>query len=235
MAEADWTELDDSLSIGSVARGVTAGAGAPNGGGSFVFGFNSLDANAGAVGMFPNMVNYAPMAKGCQVIAAMKRALSGGPAGFSIGIAGAVQGNSVEDLGYVLGLSEGSPSHVVLYKGALVNGIPDLAPVPASNGVLRRSTATIPIDTWVHLRLDVIVNVNGDVRLQCYQNDLALHALGTAPSWVAIPGMTEFVDDALQVNSGSAPLTSGRAAIIYRKTDVTRRAYVDHFQVLRQT
>jgi hypothetical protein len=234
MAEADWNELDDSLSVGSVARGVTAGLGVPNGGGSFVYAFNSLDANTGAVGLFPNQVSYAPMAKGCTVIAAMKRGLSGGTAGWSIGIAGAVQGNSVEDNGYVLGLSEGAPSHVVLYKGALVNGIPDLAPAPATNGVLRRSTASVPIDEYVHLRLDVIVNLNGDVRLQVFQNDLSLHALGTAPTWVAIPGMAEFVDDALSVNSGSAPYTSGRAAMIYRKSDVTRRACVDHFSILRQ-
>lgn len=234
MAEADWTECDDSLDAGTVARGVTAGFAVPNGGGSFVFGFNSTNTDIGAVGYFVNLASFAPMAKGASIRAAMKRAASGGTAGWSIGIFAGASGPSVNDEGYVLGLSEGAPSHIVLRKGAMVNGLSDDVPVPATNGVLRRSTESVAIDAYVHLRLDMIVNDNGDVRLQVFKNDLAAHALGTAPTWVAIPGMAEFVDDALGVNSGSVPYTSGRGGFVFRSSDVTRRAAVDHVEVLRQ-
>lgn len=236
MAEADWTELDDSLSAGSIARGVSAGFTPPNGGGSFVYGFNSLDTSVGAAGFFVNLVDFAPMAKGGRVTAAIKRAPSGGPLDFSAFLFIGLQGTSVNDEGYLLGLSDADPSRIVLRKGTLSAGIPDLAPAEG-NGILRRSTTSVDIDAdaWTHLRLDMIFNDVGDVRLQVFQNDLAAHALGTAPSWQAIPGMAEFVDDSLGVNSGSAPFTSGYAGFAFRKNNVTRRALFDHLEVRRQT
>lgn len=235
MAEADWTILNDSLSAGSVARGVTAGFTPPNGGGSFVFGFNSLDTSIGAVGYFVNLVNFAPMAKGGRITGAIKRAASGGPTGFSAFLFIGLQGPSVNDEGYLLGLSDDDPSRIVLRKGAISAGLPALDPA-AGNGILRKSTTSYDIDDddWVHLRLDMIFNAVGDVRLQVFQNDLAAQALGTAPDWQAIPGMAEFVDDALGVNSGSAPFTSGRAGYAFRTSDVTRRAQFDHIEVRRQ-
>ena len=63
MAEADWTYLNDGLDIATVDRGVTAGIARPPGGGSFLFAFNSLAAVQGAVGLFCNLVDFAPMAK----------------------------------------------------------------------------------------------------------------------------------------------------------------------------
>lgn len=234
MAQADWTELSDSLASGSVARGVTAGFTPPNGGGSFVYGFNSLDVSIGAVGRFVNLTDFAPMAYGGRITGAIKRAPSGGPLGFSAFLFIGLEGPSVNDDGYLLGLNDADPSRIMLRKGAISAGLPDLAPA-AGNGVLRRSTGTVALDAWVHLRLDMIVNANGDVRLQVFQNDLAAHALGTAPTWTAIPGMTEFVDDALGVNSGSAPFTSGRVGYAFRTSDVTRRAQFDHLEVRRQT
>lgn len=232
MAEADWTVLNDSLGAGSVAKGVTAGFTPPSGGGSFVYGFNSLDTSAGAVGLFVNLVDFAPTAKGASIRACMKRAPSGGPIGFSPMIFVGLQGPSVNDEGYLLGLADGDPSRICLRKGAIAGGLPDLA--PGGSGVLRRSTETVAVDEWVHLRLDMIFNTVGDVRLQVFENDLAANPLGGAPSWVAIPGMSEFVDDALGVNSGSAPFTSGRVGFAFRTSDVTRRAQFDHVEVLRQ-
>ena len=67
MATGDWTYLTNGLPIGSVDRGVTSGITPPNGGGSFVFGFNSLAVVSGAVGLFTNQVNFAPMSKGGSV------------------------------------------------------------------------------------------------------------------------------------------------------------------------
>lgn len=120
----------------------------------------------------------------------------------------------------------------MLRKGALSAGLPDVA--PGTQGVLRRSTATSTPATWLHLRLDMVVNQNGDVLLQVFQNDLAAHPLGSAPSWQAVPGMSELVDDALGINSGSQPFTSGRAGFGFFTKDVTRRGFFDHVEVYRQ-
>jgi hypothetical protein len=67
MAETDWTFLNDGLDAATVDRGVTTGIARPPGGGSFVFGFNSLSTAQGAVALFTNQLNFAPMAKGGSV------------------------------------------------------------------------------------------------------------------------------------------------------------------------
>jgi hypothetical protein len=232
MAETDWTFLNDGLDAATVDRGVTTGIARPPGGGSFLFGMNSLSTAQGVVGLFTNQVNFAPMAKGGSIRGAVQRGVSGGPLNFAPFLFIGLQGPSVNDLGYLLGLGDGDPHHIVLRKGMLSAGLPDVP--PGTQGVLRRSTATFLPGTWVHLRLDMIVNMNGDVLLQVFQNDLALHPLGGAPSWAAVPGMSEFIDDALGINSGSQPFTSGRAGFGFFTKDVTRRGFFDHLEVLRQ-
>lgn len=232
MAETDWTFLNDGLDAATVDRGVTTGVARTPGGGSFVFGFNSLATAQGAVGLFSNQVNFAPMAKGGSVRAALQRGPSGGPLNFAPLLFIGLQGPSVNDHGYLLGLADGEPHHVVLRKGALSVGLPDIPPGPL--GVLRRSTVTFMPGSWLHLRLDMVVNQNGDVLLQIFQNDLVAHPLGSAPSWSAVPGMGEFVDDALGINAGSQPFTSGRAGFGFFSKDVTRRGFVDHVEVFRQ-
>ncbi len=231
MAEADWTICTDSLSQPTIDRGVSAGFTPPSGGGSFVYGYHSLAATQGAVGSFVNLTNFAPMAKGCRITGALKRSPSGGPLNFAIFLFGGAQGASVNDNAYLLGLADGDPHHIVLRKGKLAEGLPDVA--PGTNGVLRRSTATFANDTWLHLRLDIIVNLNGDVRLQVFRSDLNAHVV-TSPVWVAEPGMTEFVDDALGINSGSQPYINGRAGHCWWSKDVTRRGLVDHLTLDRQ-
>lgn len=232
MAETDWTFLNDGLDAATVDRGVTTGIARPPGGGSFVFGFKSLSTAQGAVALFTNQLNFAPMAKGGSVRGAIQRGASGGPLGFAPFFFVGLQGPSVNDLGYLLGLGDGDPHHVVLRKGALSGGLPDIP--PGTQGVLRRSTGTFMPGTWVHLRLDMIVNLNGDVLLQVFQNDLVANPLGGAPSWQPVPGMSEFIDDALGINSGSQPFTSGRAGFGFFTKDVTRRGFLDHVEVYRQ-
>jgi hypothetical protein len=100
--------------------------------------------------------------------------------------------------------------------------------------VLLKSAASFAQATWVHLRLDVIVNTNGDVVLKVFQNDLAAHALGTPPDWQPVSGMVEFIDDHLGINSGSQPLTSGRGGFGCSVKDVTRRSFFDHVELFRQ-
>lgn len=235
MASSDWGILANSLSSGVVDRGVTSGMTPPNGGGSFVYGFNSLANTAGSVGLYTGQVNFAPMAKGGSIRGAFKRGQSGGPLDFSPFLFLGLQAADVSASGYLLGLSDEDPHHIVLRKGAFSAGIPNspvTTPVP-TNGVLRKSTASYDNNTWLHLRLDMVVNLNGDVILKVFQSDLAANAV-TAPSWVAVAGMDDFVDDSLGVNSGSAPYTSGYGGFGFRSANITRRGFFDHIEILRQ-
>ena len=230
MAQTDWTYLNDGLDIAAVDRGVTAGVARPPGGGSFLFAFNSLSAVTGAVGLFANLSSFAPMAKGGSIRGAIQRGPGGGPTGFSPFFFLCCQGNSVNDSAYMLGLSDDDPHRIVLRKGAVGVGLPDAD----GAGVLLKSAESFAQGTWLHLRLDVIANTNGDVVLKAYQNDLTDHALGTTPDWQPVPSMVEFIDDHLGINSGSQPLTSVRGGFGFSVKDVTRPSYFDHVELLRQ-
>lgn len=231
MAESDWTILTGSIDAGSLARGVSSGFTPPSGGGSFVYGFNTLDTTEGAIGLFTNQANFAPMAKGGSVRGAVKRGVGGGPLNFAPFLFVGLQGSTVGDSGYLLGLGDSDPHRIILRKGKISDGLPDAA--IGASGVLRKSSASYPVDTWLHLRLDMIVNLNGDVVLNCYANDLGANPV-SAPVWVPVDGMASFIDDALGVNSGSAPFTSGRGGFGMWTKDVTRRAFFDQLEVQRQ-
>jgi hypothetical protein len=242
MAQADWTFLSGGLSTPQVDNGVTAGVVKPNGGGDFVYGFNSLEIISGVVALTNTQASFVPMAKGGSIRGAIKRGVSGGPTGFSPFLFIGLQGGAVSNNGYLLGLSDGDPYHVELRKGALAVGLPDEGAVPdGGNHILMRSIAAFDPDTWHHLRLDMIVQGTGDVVLQCFQNDLEVNEV-SSPDWTVVPGMEGpqspsiegFIDDALGVNTGSAPYTSGRAGFGIHVIDVSRRAYFDHLEVVRQ-
>ncbi len=232
MSSADWAVLANSVGTGTVDRGVSAGFTPPNGGGSFVYGYNSLTPTPGAVGLYTSQASYAPMAKGGSIRAAMKRATSGGITNFSPLIFIGLQSNEVTGAGYLLGLSDEDPSHILLRKGSLNGGLPFTT--IGTLGALRRSAASFAPNTWVHLRLDMVVNTNGDVVLKCFQNaDLTTHDV-TAPDWQPISGMADFIDDSLGVNSASQPYTSGYVGFGFVSKDVSRRAFFDNIEVLRQ-
>jgi len=231
MGSTDWSYLTDGLDIATVERGVTAGIPRAPGGGSFLFGFNSLAPAKGAVGLFVNAVSFAPMAKGGSIRGCLQRGPGGGPTGFSPALFLGCQGNSVNDRAYLLGLSDDDPHRIVLRKGAVVGGTPR-ADGP---GNLLRSSESFPVGTWLHLRLDMVVNDTGDVVLSVFRNDLEKHALGTTSTWEPVAGMASFIDDKLGINSGSKPLTSGRAGFAFATSDVTRRAFFDHLEIYRQT
>lgn len=232
MAEADWTFLTGSAAAASIDRGVTTGIARPNGGGSFVFGFHSRVNTALAAGLYANGASFTPMAKGASIRGAVKRGLSAGPTLFSPFLFVGGQSNAMTANAYMLGLEDDDPHQIVLRKGALNEGIPSDA--AGSGGVLAKSTASFDADTWHHLRLDMVVNGNGDVILQAFSSDLDSNTVAV-PSWVAIPGLEEFIDDALGINSGSVPYTSGYGGFGFESNDVSRRAFFDHIQLLRQT
>lgn len=230
MAELDWSYLTGGLDIATVDRGVTSGIARPPGGGDFLFAFNSLTTAAGAVALFVNLPDFAPLAKGGSIRACIQRGPGGGSIGFSPFLFLCGQGTSVNDAAYLLGLSDDDPHRIVLRKGAPAVGIPD----SSGPGVLLASSASFIQGTWLHLRLDVIVNANHDVIIQIFENDLGAHPLGSPPDWQPVAGMVEFIDDHLGINSGSQPLTSGRAGFGFAVKDVTRRAYFDHIELWRQ-
>jgi len=230
MSEANWTVLNDGLDIATVDRGVTAGLTPPPGGGTYVYAFNSLAAVSGAVGLFCNALNFAPMAKGGSIRGCLKRGPSGGPTGFSPFFFLGGQGPSVNDLAYLIGLSDNDPSRVVIKKGSIAQGIGSYDSV----GVLRASTVSVALGEWVHLRFDMTVEDNGDVLLEAWRNDLDAHPLDESPTWQLIAGVTDFIDDQLGINSGSQPYTSGRAGYGVQVADVTRRAWFDHIELRRQ-
>lgn len=236
MAEADWTFLSDDPGPSSIDRGVTTGITPPSSGGSFVFGFNSLVNQDLVTAMYVNGTNFAPTPanKGGMVRAAIKRGLSGGPTRFAPFLMAGLQGTSSSDAAYILGLADGNPSHIVLRKGSVFGGVPDEEPnAQGSSGILARSVATFDHDTWLHLRLDWIVNLNGDVLLKVFRSDLGVNSV-SSPVWVPEPGLTLFVDDALQVNSGSPAFTSGRMGIGFKTSDISRRGYFDYIEIGRQ-
>ncbi len=236
MSTADWTALGSSLGSGDVARGVTAGLTPPNGGGSFVYAANAITAVAGAYGLYatpqaPN-TNFNPLLSGGDIKGCVQKGIANGASGYSGFLFMALQGTDVDDVGYLLGLSDAGAAHLELRKGILATGLPDEAP-GGTNTILRRSTATFAAGTWVHIRLEAVVNLNGDVVLNCYQSDLTAHAV-TSPVWTAIPGMAQFIDDVAAINTGTVPLIGGRAGWAGTFDGVTRRVFVDHLQLIKQ-
>ena len=232
MAQLDFTDLTSSASTAVVRRGVTTGITPPNGGGSFVYGWNSVSAGiAGTHGAKLNILNFNPSTKGGRMSAALVKLTSGSTSGFSPYIFVGGQNDAVSDNAYMLGIQDGEAGSIVLRKGAVSGGLPQGN--VGDSGILRKSTTTIPIGTWVHLRIDWIVNPGGDIILKVYQNDLTTNPV-SAPVWVAIAGMDDFVDDALGINSGSLPYTSGRWGKGFTFSDANRRAAIDHLVVESQ-
>lgn len=235
MAANDWTLAANSLASPDVMRGPTAGIPSPTGGGTFVYGFNSLTNVVGTAALYaspqaPN-TNFNPMTSGGEIAASVQRGTGGGVNGMAAFIFIGLQGTDVGDDCYMLGLADGDPAHICLRKGAMSSGLPDVAP-GGPDGILRRSTISFAPGTWVHLRLEMVVNTNGDVVLNAYYNP---DGDVENPVWEAIPGISMYIDDALGVNTGSAPYVSGRAGFGCYLADSVRRCFFDHITLVKQT
>jgi len=265
MAQSDWFIFDGSLDKDSanpwfgstIRRLVTSGVARPPGAsGGFVFGFNSLATTAGAVALGCNINNFAPIQLpdsqgGGSIRGCVKRGVGGGRTGFSPFLFIGAQNSNVAANGYILGLEDAYPSRLILAKGPLVNGAPNVAS-PGQTRILRHSVASYDWDIWHHLRLDMIVNVNGsdsDVILRAYRSPIGEVYEGDLktcdnPEWLeiafnddldALHGAGAFKDDALAVNSGSLPFASGYVGLGFRSQDIARRAYFDYMEVMRQS
>jgi hypothetical protein len=248
MAETDFTLLSGSLPENQARRGVTGGVARPptSGTNNFILGVNAIAPVTGVVAWHrndnpdPGDPPFAPALGSSAVEAVIQRQGAGGGT-FVFASAGSA---SVGARAYVLGLSSSSPSRLVLRKadtsytpgGGISDGVPDMPPDPTQNGVLLRSTSTYALGTWVHVRLEVVVNGNDDVWVRALVNDLTEHPLGTAPSWEIPPGMegpfypavSGFCDDGLAVNTGTVPYTSGFMGLGVHVTGMGRRGYFDN-------
>ena len=109
---------------------------------------------------------------------------------------------------------------------------------PSGTHVLRSSDESFTSNSlWFHLRLDVIVNPQDDVVLNVYRSDLTTEDVD-APTWVAIPGMDAFVDDANGIIIGTIPpVTGGLYCVVghYNNGNAGRVSLVDHVEIARQT
>jgi len=246
MGEQDWGDLGDSLSTSSLARGVTGALTGPAGGNGFEYAYNSLDATVtGAHGKFVDLTNFNPTGTlltvpdgGGSVRGCVARVSSPGATGMSPMLFFCAQGGgspTVNDYAYLLGLSDANPYEIVLAKAPIVSG---LVSSDSNVTILRTSSSQYNIGdgNWHHLRLDAIVQPNGDVLLQVFENDLSVNPIGTAPSWQAIAGMSDFIDDALQINTGSAPLWGGCCGYAFAVSEaLSRRGSFDAIEAYRTT
>jgi hypothetical protein len=242
MAQADWADISGVLSTAAVARGVTGAFTPPNGGGTFIYGFHSLDGTSiGAFGKYVDLTNFTPTGTGPStadgggsIRGAVKRLASTNNTGFSPFLYFAAQGSppSVNDIGYMIGLKDTDPYTIAIAKGTLITGIQD---DDTDVTILRESSAQYDMadDLWHHLRLDAVVQPNGDVLLQAYANDLSVNPV-TAPVWAAISGMTDYIDDRLRINTDSAPLLGGYCGFGFAvQESINRRAAVDAVEAYR--
>lgn len=245
MGATDWIELEGSLAKATaIDRGNSTTVLDPDGNPT-TYGFSSRSLVEGSAGLYcvNTMVmsgnNYFnPLRKfnddptGGRIQGLIQRGASGGVTGFAPMFYIMLTGTSVSDTGYLLGLSDSNPHYIVLRKGRLDEGIPD-SPV-GTDGVLARGTVAHAPETWHQLRLDAVLNENGDVTLICRQSDIPTQGMED-PLWRHVPGIGEsFIDDALGVQSGSAPYTSGRIGFGFQCSDVARRAFFTRLTLYRQ-
>lgn len=241
MAEADFLALTNAthnaLEGAQISKGAIAAAavGAPahSGSNNFVHAFHSLQDVSGVAGYLYNAVaSFNPIVagKGGSFTIAMRKYTENQY--YAPMIAFLFGTNVATSQAYVLGLSNSAPYQFVLRKGLLADGLD-----PSDASVLRKSDESFSdYSLWHHLRLDVLINPNNDVRVNVYKNDLDVNDVD-APSWEAVPGMESYIDDAVGVLSGSVPLTGAKYAFFghYNEQGAGNVSLLDQMTLGRQT
>lgn len=250
MGQSDWTEVAGSLAAADVKRNVVemAAIAGPNGGGDYVFGFNSRSGTViGAAALAVNLTGFAPTGPGTtptggtSIRGAVRRVSSPSNTGFSPYLFCCSQGSppNVNDMAYLLGLSDADPYRVMLVKNTLVGGVnPNLT----AYQILGQSSAQYSMGDglWHHLRLDAIVQNNGSVLLKVFSNDLASYPLDEPAShvWTNVPGFDAngIVDDAIEIRTNEAPLWGGYAGFGFSVSQaLNRRAAFDGIELYKVT
>ena len=199
-------------SVPAVAIDVTSYGTRPPGASAFALAFNSRLSSAYA------LVTPAagPLYSGGIISAALMRGHGAGRTGFWSGL--------VLCSTYVLGLADADPAHIVLAKLTLPGTLVDAAPGFAN--VLARSTRTVAIGEWVHLRLEAMLDGSGDnMVLTAYANDLNAHPLDETPIWEPIAGLSQVIDD--------YPANGGDWGLAFGASGLRRRAFATGLTLTR--
>lgn len=239
MAQADWSDLTGAaLGSGIVAKGVTSAYTVPSGGSNFTFALHAISGGSGVAGMYCDLSNFAPIAgskKGGTISCAVTRYTSGTTCAPVFGLIKGTDPSSAE--GYIVALTGETSYRVGLYKQAPASG----GYTSTGSALLRKSTEAFTdvgasSDSWKHLRLDVLVNPHSEVVLNVYENDLSSNTV-TSPSWAAIGGMSQYIDDSVGKNTGVLPYLQGFYAFfgMYVNSNVGDMVLFDHIEVARQT
>ena len=231
MAATDWTAVDGSLTTSDLDQGKTNLQIAPPGGNSFIYGFSSVTNKDGASALFNNGANFNPISgKGARVSGAMiRRPAAASFTGWSCFLFAGLQSDSLQADCYMLGLLDANPANIVLRKGSISEGLQTA--VVGENGVLAVSNDTFFEDNWIHLRLDVVVNVNNDVRLFVKRNDLAVNDVDE-PVWEDVPGMAPVFQDSFGIQTDPG-LVGGFVGFGYEQRELGRTAFFDHIECAR--
>lgn len=246
MGQQDWSDLEGSLADADLKRGVTAEIAGPNGTNGFVYGYNSLDSTVvGAHGKYVDLPGFIPTGSlltapdgGGSVRGAVRRVASPNNTGMTPMLFFCCQGGppTVHDYAYILGLSDDDPYKIVLAKGPIVGGIVE---AQENTKILVRSSREYNIGDglWHQLRMDAIVEPNGDVLIKCYESNMLLYDLQN-PEWEVIGGFNAegYIDGVLHINTGTAPLWGGYAGFAFAVNNaLNRRGAFDGLQVSRET
>jgi len=222
MSQGDWAEVTGALSTSAIKRNVSAYSTPPAGGGSYTFGMHILDSSAaGMAGLYVNLAGWTPTGSGpgvadgsCSITGCLQRQSGAGYTGHTPYLFACAQGAppAAGSWAYRLCLSDEDPYRLVLDKALLsAKGISS-APATQTLGVSSASYA-LGDALWHHLRLDCLVQANGEVLLQVFSNDLTTRPIGHAsgPNWQPIPGISSagIVDDANLIRTGTNPLLGG--------------------------
>lgn len=196
MAEVDWERIETGAADSElISQGYSAATIFGPLSGSNVYGFHSLAPVDGAAGIVVGLTNFYPIgnSKGGRVQCCLRKYSQ--LEGYSLFMF-MVTGKSMSAPGYLFGLSNGYPYKLILCRGAIGSGL-----LEEADNNLRESDAYFSTNSWKNLSLSVKVTAQGDISLipELDTNDPIVPG---APSYTAILGMDEYIDDSLGILTG---------------------------------
>ncbi|MCK4789895.1 MAG: hypothetical protein KAV87_39510, partial [Desulfobacteraceae bacterium] len=198
----------------------------------------------GAHGKYVNLPGFIPTGSelttpdgGGSIRGAVRRVASPNNTGMTPMLFFCCQGGppTVNDYAYMLGLSDADPYKIVLAKGPIIGGI--VQSVEETKILVESSSEyNIGDGLWHHIRMDAIVQPNGDVLIKCYESSLTINDIQN-PVWTIIGGfsLAGYIDDVLHINTGQAPLWGGYVGFAFAINEaLNRRGAFDGIQVSRE-
>lgn len=236
MALSDWSTA--SGSEGGVLHGPTLEVPPVEpAGGDFTYAFNSSDtAGSGAVVLEYDHPSF-DFTLGAKISGVLTKTATEGE-GCSVFLFcnhgdGTGVGTTVDE-GYLLGIQNDGSNRIVLAKGPLANGVPagEAGSTVSTTKIIARSSNSLAANEWIHLRLQAIVQIGGDVVLV---PEYSTVAIGGTPVWQPLPGMQDrYVDGVTEQLDAGPPIIIGRPGFGFEFTATTKGAAVDYIEGARQ-